>query len=447
MKTRMAGSSPTMTNERGLPLFSERADFKLERPGAAGLLVELPVRGGDRRRRHQQIGIIKRFPAPHLLAALAHPCGVDAGIDDQVRDVDVLRSELAPHRLRHRAQSEFRAGEGRITAAATQGGGSTGEKDVALAARQHQPCRLAPGKKTGIAGHFPHLAEHPLGGLQDRKIDIGADVEDADFQRRVLVGVIEEGRDLLLLPRVQRAREDRSSGALDFLDQRLELGAIAPPREHGEPFGCEFLRDLGADVVAGTDHRGGCVAFFHFICSMPRHCEEQRDEQSTAASNGGMDRFAEPVIGRRFCADPLARNDAANHFPETSSSTSRNCSFPKNISLPTKKVGEPNAPRSTAACVFSISFALTSGSCARANSLAASRPEPASALSATSGSSIFFGSTHMWWNAASTYFSNTPSNCAATAAPIKLRVLTGKNGLGVYGFTAKRLTKRSVSTI
>ena len=58
------------------------------------------------------------------------------------------------------------------------------------------------------------------------------------------------------------------------------------------------------------------------------------------------------------------------YFPEINSSTSRNCSLPKNISLPTKKVGEPNAPRSTAACVFSISLALTSGSCARANNFA-----------------------------------------------------------------------------
>src|SRR6266436_9871461 len=132
MKTWMAGSSPAMTNERGLPLFPERADFKLERPGAARLLVKLPVGRGNRGRRHQQVGIIKRLLAPHLLAALAHPGGVDAGIDDQMRDMDVLGSELARHRLRHRAQSEFRAGEGRITAAAAQGGGSAGEKDAAL---------------------------------------------------------------------------------------------------------------------------------------------------------------------------------------------------------------------------------------------------------------------------------------------------------------------------
>ena len=54
------------------------------------------------------------------------------------------------------------------------------------------------------------------------------------------------------------------------------------------------------------------------------------------------------------------RSSFGDYLPETSSSTSRNCSLPKNISLPTKKVGEPKAPRSTAACVFKISFALTS---------------------------------------------------------------------------------------
>ena len=84
-----------------------------------------------------------------------------------------------------------------------------------------------------------------------------------------------------------------------------------------------------------------------------------------------------------------------DYFPETISSTSRNCSLPKNISLPTKKVGEPKAPRSTAELVFSISLALTSASCARANSLAASRPDDVNAYIATSGSSIFLGSTHM----------------------------------------------------
>src|SRR5262249_27857035 len=47
------------------------------------------------------------------------------------------------------------------------------------------------------------------------------------------------------------------------------------------------------------------------------------------------------------------------------SSTSGSPSLPKNISLPTKKVGDPNAPRSTASCVSSIRRSLTSRCCAR----------------------------------------------------------------------------------
>ena len=79
----------------------------------------------------------------------------------------------------------------------------------------------------------------------------------------------------------------------------------------------------------------------------------------------------------------------------TSSSTSRNCSLPKNISLPTKKVGEPKAPRSTADWVFSISFVLTSASWERANSFFGVETGGGERAGATAGSSIFFGSAHM----------------------------------------------------
>src|ERR1700745_2280055 len=105
------------------PLLAEWPDLELKGPGAARLLVQLPVGGGDGSRRHQQIRIVERFLAPELFAALAHPGGVDAGIDDQMRDMDVLRPELARHRLRHGAKPEFRAGKRRIAAAAAQRSG------------------------------------------------------------------------------------------------------------------------------------------------------------------------------------------------------------------------------------------------------------------------------------------------------------------------------------
>src|SRR5207245_5753621 len=75
--------------------------------------------------------------------------------------------------------------------------------------------RLAPGEEAGIAGHLPDLAEYALGGLQDREVDVGADIEDADFERRMLVGVIEERDNLILLARIERTRVDRKSTRLN----------------------------------------------------------------------------------------------------------------------------------------------------------------------------------------------------------------------------------------
>ena len=124
-----------------------------------------------------------------------------------------------------------------------------------------------PGDEAGTAGHFPHLSKHALGGVQDREIDVGADIEDADFQRRVPVGVGEEGGGFVLLARIERAAEDGAAGSLDFLHQRLELFAVAAAGEHGESFGREFFCDLGADVVAGADHGAGGVSLLHVLLS------------------------------------------------------------------------------------------------------------------------------------------------------------------------------------
>src|SRR5260221_316204 len=269
----------TMRRSKTLPLLPQWTKLQLKRPGAARLLVELPIGRGDRGRRHQQVRIIERFLAPELLAALAHPGGIDAGIDDEMCDMDVFRTQLAGHRLRHRPQSELGAGKGGKAAAAAQARGRTGEEDIALAVRQHQPGRLPPGQEAGPAGHFPDLSEYAVGGFQNREIDVGANVEDADFERRVLVGIVEESRDLVLLPCVQRARDDRSAGRLDLLDQWLQLGAVAPAGEYGETFGREFLGDLATDVIAGADDSHGGIAFLH--CGAPltlRHCEERSDE-------------------------------------------------------------------------------------------------------------------------------------------------------------------------
>jgi hypothetical protein len=45
-----------------------------------------------------RIEALQRLGAGLLADALAHEGGVDSGIDDEMRDVDVLRPELARHR-------------------------------------------------------------------------------------------------------------------------------------------------------------------------------------------------------------------------------------------------------------------------------------------------------------------------------------------------------------
>src|ERR1700733_9362637 len=109
-----------------------------------------------------------------------------------MRDMDILRSQFARRTLRHRTQSELRRRERREAAAATQAGGRASKEDRSPTARQHQPSRLPPGEKAGIAGHLPHFSKYPFGRFKQWKVDIGADVEDADLQRRLAIRLLQE---------------------------------------------------------------------------------------------------------------------------------------------------------------------------------------------------------------------------------------------------------------
>src|SRR3954447_5759949 len=151
----------------------------------------------------------------------------------------------------------------RIAASAAQARRRTGEEDIALAAGQHQARGLAAGEEVGIASHLPDLAEHPFGGVENRKVDVGADVEDANLERRVLVGIAEKRDDLVLLARIERARVNFAAGLLDLLDERFELGAVAASREHRKALGGKLLCNLAADKITGADHGHGRVSLLH----------------------------------------------------------------------------------------------------------------------------------------------------------------------------------------
>src|SRR5712692_11240388 len=116
----------------GSPFLPKRTDLVLEGPRIARLLVQLPIRLGDRGRRHESGGIkvLERIFPLSLLDPLAHPSGIHSGIDDEMRDVDILWPEFPRHTLGHGAQAEFRTGEGCVPDAATQAGGGTSEEDA-----------------------------------------------------------------------------------------------------------------------------------------------------------------------------------------------------------------------------------------------------------------------------------------------------------------------------
>jgi hypothetical protein len=141
-------------------------------------------------------------------------------------------------------------------------GGGSGKEDIALAPGQHQSRGFTAGEKAGVTRHLPHLAKNPFSSFDNWKVDIGANVEHANFQRRVGVGVGKEFDHLILLPCVQRSAKYLAAGRFDLLDQRRELFSLTAADKDSEAFGREFLGDLAADEVSGADDRNRCIAFF-----------------------------------------------------------------------------------------------------------------------------------------------------------------------------------------
>jgi hypothetical protein len=146
------------------------------------------------------------------------------------------------------------------------------KEDIAVAARRQQARCLAARQEAGIAGHLPDLTEHPLGGLEQWEIDIGADVEDADFERCGHIRVLQECRDLLFLARIQRAPDYPSACCLDLGDQRRQFLALPAPDKNREPLGRKFLSNRGADEIAGADHGRSGISVFQVSLLYPPDC-------------------------------------------------------------------------------------------------------------------------------------------------------------------------------
>src|SRR5260370_13976867 len=170
--------------------------------------------------------------------------------------------------MSNRTQTEFRGRECSVSDPAAQARGSAGKKNRAAAARYHQARRFSACDESGIAGHLPDLAKYAVGRLEQRKIDVRADVEDANFERRVLVGVIQKSGEVIFLARVERARKNPAATGLNLSNQWRELVALSASRENGKTLSREFFCDCAADVVASSDHRRRGISVFQRTTSI-----------------------------------------------------------------------------------------------------------------------------------------------------------------------------------
>src|SRR5271155_4913894 len=128
-KRRLVSKGSTPSEFVPLPFLSEWTNLMFEGPGIAWLLVELPIRFRDGGGPHQAVWIeildcLRPFPVDDQLP---NPFGIDAGVDHQMSDVDIFWTKLTGDRLRHSPQSEFRAGKGRKSRAATHARRGAGE--------------------------------------------------------------------------------------------------------------------------------------------------------------------------------------------------------------------------------------------------------------------------------------------------------------------------------
>ena len=102
--------------------------------------------------------MFSRIDAPRL-----HPrmdrLTIDAGIDQEMDDVDIFGAQFARHGLRDGAKAEFCGGERRKAGAAANARGRAGEQDSPRAALQHVSGSLAAHQKPRITGKLPRLEE------------------------------------------------------------------------------------------------------------------------------------------------------------------------------------------------------------------------------------------------------------------------------------------------
>jgi hypothetical protein len=219
------------------------------------LLVDLPVRFGDRVRAQDAFLILHRIA---LGKVRAYEFRVDGAVDHRMRHVDALGPEFAGHALCQCAQGVLGSGKGREAFAPAQARRGASDDDGAPSTRQHHLGCLTSHQEAAETGHLPNLVVDARGGFRDAKAHVGTNVEDGHLDGcDVALDAFHERDHLFFLACVAAESVGLSAFGRDLPDQGLELVGSASGHARDVAFTREAPGDGATCGVAGTDDEDG----------------------------------------------------------------------------------------------------------------------------------------------------------------------------------------------
>jgi stress-induced morphogen len=125
----------------------------------------------------------------------------------------------------------------------------------------------------------------------------------------VSIGCAQEGGDVVLLAGIKPARDDLAARGFDGRDERRELLGVAATGKNRESFRREFLRDRGADEIAGVDDSRGGVSLAQCCSPVPSA------QCSTALTLPGGRPILPSGAGRTICGAARRAFGASGAMP------------------------------------------------------------------------------------------------------------------------------------
>ena len=193
------------------------------RPGAAVLVVQHPIGVGDGGDVEHAVGAARFFQLrPQAQEALA----LDAAVDHDVADMNVLRPEFARHALRQRPQRRLGGYErGKIGLAAQRTAG-TGENQAAAAAREQRRDRGLRQLEAAERVLAPVRLELLLAQLQERRRPVRTGIVDGHRQWSEFFGRFDKTGDIGRFRGVADDVGYLGAGRSEFCGSGRELVAV-----------------------------------------------------------------------------------------------------------------------------------------------------------------------------------------------------------------------------